>query len=322
MLKRIAIVILALLAARAAAAQANPGPQVNAALRYWMAFAMMKDIPDAQLDDATVKSMEDVLAGKTGWDEKRLGPLLEANLAAIQAMQRATHLTQCDWQLEYELGPSTPLYHLPRARVLARLNALYGLRALAQHEPAAAVQSWVAGLAFSRHMAQGSSLMGTLTAKAALLSDLRIIAANADALDESSSAKLRRAVQALPEYGFDWPEAMRREANADVQALTEISRSQDPRKLYRDWFGEPMPATVTVPTAADIAAWRALMSRQAQAFHLPYPAAQEKLALIGNELAHLNGVAQRITPSLSRTNDAREEIARARDAALQALSRR
>jgi len=65
----------------------------NAALRYWMAFAEMQDRP---VDEVTTKLMEDVLSGATTWDERQLGPVVEANVPALRAMQKATALPQCN----------------------------------------------------------------------------------------------------------------------------------------------------------------------------------------------------------------------------------
>src|SRR5713101_1320509 len=97
----------------------------NAALRYWMAFAELQDPP---ADNATADLLEKTAAGDAAWDEAKLGPILEKNEEAILAMQRASMLPEFDWGLEYERGPSAPIAYVPRARVLARLTTLYGVR--------------------------------------------------------------------------------------------------------------------------------------------------------------------------------------------------
>src|SRR5262245_38476655 len=100
------------------ASQTTPGQRTeNAALRYWMAFALMQDPP---ADKPTSDLLENVASGKAPWSEAQLGPILDANRLAIQTLQRGTELSNCDWGLEYELGPEVPIAHLPRARVLAR----------------------------------------------------------------------------------------------------------------------------------------------------------------------------------------------------------
>src|SRR5271157_2088041 len=80
----------------------SPPETHNAALRYWMAFAEMKDPPS---DKATQDLLVRTAAGETAWDEAKLGPILDANADAIAMFQRATKLPDCDWGIEYSQGP-------------------------------------------------------------------------------------------------------------------------------------------------------------------------------------------------------------------------
>src|SRR5882762_7646221 len=144
----------------------------NAALRYWMAFAEMQDPP---ADKATQDLLEKTAAGEAAWDEKTLGPILDANGAAIRMMQRGTKLPECDWGLEYDRGPRASIAYAARARVLARLNTLEGLRETATGNPQAGVDTWLAGIRFSEHLAKGGTLIFALIAKSALLPNLRAI---------------------------------------------------------------------------------------------------------------------------------------------------
>jgi hypothetical protein len=138
-----------------ASAQAKrPTETRNAALRYWMAFAELRDAPS---DKATTELLEKTAAGEAPWDETKLGPILDRNKEAILMMQRATKLPDCDWGLEYERGPNAAIDYAPRARVLARLNTLYGIRMAAKGEAQNAIDSWLAGIRFSQHLAKGGS---------------------------------------------------------------------------------------------------------------------------------------------------------------------
>ena len=57
--------------------QAKYPPETrNAALRYWMAFAEMQDPP---ANKATQDLLEKTAAGEAAWDERQLGPILDAN---------------------------------------------------------------------------------------------------------------------------------------------------------------------------------------------------------------------------------------------------
>src|SRR5438034_5441509 len=93
----IGIIAACLLGARADA----QAPPANAALRYWMAFAVMHDPPAGQ---ATAELIDRVAAGTSPWDEAKLGRILDDNREALEIMQRATTLADCDWGVEYELG--------------------------------------------------------------------------------------------------------------------------------------------------------------------------------------------------------------------------
>src|ERR1051326_1197051 len=151
----------ALSTALAAPAQISTTPETrNAALRYWMAFALMQDLP---ADDARDKLSDRILSGQSAWDESRLGPVIDRNMEAILTMQRGAQLPDCNWGLEYDLGPEAPVAHLAKARVLARLNALYVARMCARRENAKAVEAWLDGLRFSQHLAQDAPLSGLLT---------------------------------------------------------------------------------------------------------------------------------------------------------------
>src|SRR4051812_15057156 len=114
-------------------------PITNAALRYWMAFAVMHDPP---ADQATAELLDRVAAGTSPWDEAKFGKLLDDNREALGIMQRATTLTSCDWGLEYDLGPKTPIAHLAKARALSRLNAVAAARLTAGGQIAEAVDLW------------------------------------------------------------------------------------------------------------------------------------------------------------------------------------
>ena len=57
-------------------------------------------------------------------------------------MQRATMLPECDWGLEYSLGPHTPIPFVQNsARALGRLNTLYGIRLAAKGDTRKAVDT-------------------------------------------------------------------------------------------------------------------------------------------------------------------------------------
>jgi hypothetical protein len=137
-----AVVVAAMLQAESGNPQTKYPPETrNAALRYWLAFA---DLQDPPADKATQDLLEKVAAGDAAWDEAKLGCILEKNEGAILAMQHATKLPNCDWGLDYGAGPRASIAYAPRARVLARLNTLYGTRMAARGQTQRAVDTWLA----------------------------------------------------------------------------------------------------------------------------------------------------------------------------------
>jgi hypothetical protein len=305
------IIVLCLAAQGAGAQQFKPAETRNAALRYWSAFALMQDPPaDKDTGDLLMKAAN----GKAEWDEAKLGPIIDQNNDAILTMQRATRLPECDWGLEYGLGSAMPIPPYAKARVLANLNVLYGLRLAAHHDMKGAVDSWLAGIRFSEHLPQGMSLIGLLIAKVVLISNLQALdkAALSGALDEDSKTKIATAIGALPEYGLAWGRGWQFETYSLGIGFKQFIESPDPKKWYADWMGEPLPASFEVPTPAQMQAFNDLMAQTSVALELPYSRAKVRVAEIESQMKGLNPVIQNAIPSLSRTNDARGEISAAR----------
>src|SRR5262245_28094916 len=207
MIRIFAVLIGGCLLIAGTSAQTKVLPETrNAALRYWMAFA---DMQDTSADKATQDLLEKTAAGDVSWDEAKLGPILDKNDEAIQRMQRATKLPECDWGLEYGLGPRASVSYVSRARVLGRLNTLSGMRLVAKRDSLHAMDAWLAGIKFSQHLAQGGTLLSTLVAKSVLVSNMNAIAqaSRQGVLSPSEKAAALKTIQALPEWGLNWSSA-------------------------------------------------------------------------------------------------------------------
>jgi len=303
-----ALVALALgLVITDATAQLSLPPETrNAALRYWMSFALMQDPP---ADKSTADLLERAASGKAPWDESRLGPILDANREALATMQRATTLPACDWALEYRLGPTAPIAHLAKARVLARLNTLAGMRLTARGDRSQAIETWLGGVRFSQHVAQGGTLISLLTARAALSANLRALNEAATSVsDEGQRKRISALLQALPDTAFDWGEAMRLEGALVEVTVQQLSNAADPRAWYRDVLGAPAPENFTVPKPPEVAAFRRLMARVAEALRLPPDVARQRLNDLENTQKTLHPYLRDLIPSLSRINDVRAEL--------------
>jgi hypothetical protein len=131
-----------------------------------MAFAQMRD---SQISPADAVRMNAMINGGSPWEEKQFGPVVEQNKAAIETMIRGSGLPYCEWGLETDLGPDTPVEYVPKAAALARLNNMYSMRLASGGDHQGAVRSTIAGIHFAQHLAENGSFLGALTAKTALI---------------------------------------------------------------------------------------------------------------------------------------------------------
>ena len=319
-LGRVIVGMVLLLTTVSVHAQSKAPPETrNAALRYWLAFA---DLQDAPADKATSELLEKTAAGEAAWDEAKLGPILDKNETAIWRMQRATKLPECDWGLEYDLGPRASIAYIPKARVLARLNTLDGMRLAAKGNTQKAVETWLAGIRFSQHLTRGGSLIFSLVAKMGLISNFHALtqAAQSGALNHDQRKQIEAAVRALPETGFDWGEALRNEEVPLTVAVRQITEAVNPAAYYQEMMDKPAPTDFTVPKASETAAFHKLMNSAEEALRLPPGAAGERLKTLQNGVLTLHPFFREVTPSLTHINDARIEVGAARQKLLQAVS--
>jgi hypothetical protein len=302
-----------------APAQSRSDAAPNAALRYWMAFAEIQDVPS---DEATTRLLGEVESGQAAWEEARLGPIVQANRRALEMMRRASALARCDWGLEVELGPFTPIAHLARARVLARLNTLAGLRLTAAGRMDDAVDAWLAGVRFSQHVASGGSLISVLTARVALRSAMQAMTRVTELgqLNGAQRGRIRMAVAGIPETGFAWDAAIRAEQAALDVWVQLLAASPDFATAYQRMSGAAPSPGLSLPPAPAVAGFRRFMSSVAEAFR-PTPE-RTRVALPGLDAARqdLHPFYQSLIPSLSRVNDTRAEVKAERDRLLAALA--
>lgn len=300
------------------AQQFTPPQNSNAALRYWAAFAEMKD---QTIDDATSKLMDEILSGNAAFDEQRLGGIVDENSFAIRGLQRGTALSECNWGLDYSLGSAVPLAHLPKARVLARLNALYGARQLAKGDADGAVNTWLAGLRFAQCVGSGVGLIGNLSAKPAFEANLHLLtaAAQSGAINSDLHNKVRMQLRQLPAEGLNWIDSIKAEQWACEEGLKDLAKAPNFQATYKEFFGSPAPQAAHPPTAAEIAALQSLMSEVVSAFQLPPAQTRDRLSAIMAKIHDLNPPVQAIVPNFPRLNDSREKLIGEKEALLKAL---
>lgn len=182
----------------------------NAALRYWAAFAQMQD---SSINDEEAKKLTSVLEGAEPYHDLEFMDLVEKNKPALDLMARATKMPYCDWGLDYELGPDTPVEYVRKALVLGRLNVLYAFHLLVVGDKSNAISVQAAGLRFSRDVANGGTIFATLVAKTLLVAHLRSIAFGLQmgGLSVAQKAALQLAVAQLGSDGLEWQSAVKRE---------------------------------------------------------------------------------------------------------------
>ncbi len=292
----------------------------NAALRYWLAFAEMQDQPG---DKNLGELLDKTAAGEAAWDETNLGPILDKNQTAILALQRASKLPECDWGLEYEQGPDASVAYAPRARVLGRLNTLYGMRMAAHGDTQRALEAWLAGVRFSQHVAKGGSLIFALIGKSVLMSNLQAIsiAAESGKLNSTEKQQAARVVEVLPETGFDWSTALWYEQEPLDISVKQMAAAPSPRKYFQEMTGRPAPGIFQLPTNTDIAAFHGLMADAESALRLRPEQAQDRLRALQESVKTLHPFYQATVPSFTHVNEARAEVQVVRERLLRAVSK-
>jgi hypothetical protein len=313
------VVMYAILSSAATIAQSPKIPETrNAALRYWIAFADLQDLP---ADAPTQDLLEKTAAGETPWDETKLGPIVEKNEDAILGMQRATALPDCDWGIEYSRGPRASVAHMMNARVLARLNTLYGFCQAANGDSQAAMSTWVAGVKFSQDLAKGGTLIFALAARSALLSNLNAIRITAGSpLSPYARSLATFTLQQLPQTAFDWSDSWELETYAIELGWDSILKSRDPRRAYQGVTGEELKGKFRPPSSDDFTLFRKFMDEVARALKFPPDEASKKLAALRDGEKSLNPLLQNSIPNFEKVNANRAEVQYARDAALRALT--
>jgi hypothetical protein len=224
----LSIILSSALTATAPAQKTKLGD--NAALRYWSAFAQMQD---AAITDQQAKELTTILDGTTPYDDLRYKDLVEKNRPALETMVRATALPNCNWGVDYQLGPDAPGDYIRKSLALGRLNVLYAFHLLASGDKDGAARVLVAGLRFSHDVANGGSFFAALVAKSLLAAHLRFgaFAMRTGVISGSQRAALHDAVAGLGTNGVDWKSAARHDLDSlrgryshDPQASAALTR--------------------------------------------------------------------------------------------------
>jgi hypothetical protein len=289
----------------------------NAALRYWLAFGEMHDLP---ADSSTSALLDQLVTGGMAWDEAKLGNVLDANASAIIRMQQATKLPECDWGLDYSNGVAASIAFVPKARVMAALNTLYGMRQAAKGDEDGAVDTWLAGVRFAQDVAKGGSLIFALTARPGLVDDLRAMTRAADSgkLSPADRKRVTQVIQALPESGFDWGQAFFLDGQAVEIFTQQLRAAKDPSKVFLEIMGSPMPAGFVLPTHAASEKFHAFLLAASQTYRLAPQQAKIKFEDLEKQRTSLDPYYQHMIPTFGMNNQ-RIQVAAAREQLLKSL---
>ncbi len=198
---------------------------------------------DSAITDDQAKELRLILEGTAPYSDSKYKDLVEKNRPALETMIRGTALPNCDWGIDYQLGPEAPVDYVRKALELGRLNVLYAFHLMITGDKDGAVRALAAGVRFAQDVAKGGTIFATLVAKDLLTGQVRGMEFGVHVAGLSTQQKLvlQKAVAQLGTQGLDWQSAVKRELEIfrvpfrtregvkelDSQAsaaLTEISR--------------------------------------------------------------------------------------------------
>jgi hypothetical protein len=126
------MILVVTFSALSASAQKNVSLADNAALRYWTAFSAVQD---SAITDQQARELNAILDGTAPYDDSKYRDLIEKNMLALEIMDRATSLSNCDWGLDYG-SEDVPVEYAREALALGRdgiLTAVEGCAAIHGH---------------------------------------------------------------------------------------------------------------------------------------------------------------------------------------------
>jgi len=209
-IRMLSAVFVVAVALGCASAQQRANLGGNAALRYWSGFAQMQD---SAITDQQATELNLILDGTAPYDDLKFKELIEKNKLALETIARGTSILNCDWGVDYQLGPDAPVDYIRKSLAVGRLNVLYSFHLLINHDNDGAVHTLVTGLRFSHDVANGGTLFAAISAKTLLVAHLRAVqfALQVDGLSAAQRSMLQKAVVQLGPDGLDWQSAVKRE---------------------------------------------------------------------------------------------------------------
>jgi hypothetical protein len=168
---------------------------------------------DSAITDQDAKELNLILDGTAPYDDLKYKNLIEKNKLALETLARGTSILNCNWGVDYQLGPDTPVDYIRKSLAIGRLNVLYSFHLLINRDSDRAVRTLAAGLRFSHDVAKGGTLFAALSAKTLLVAHLRAVqfAVQLNGLSAAQRSMLQKAIAHLGPDGLDWQSAVKQE---------------------------------------------------------------------------------------------------------------
>ncbi|MFM7740061.1 MAG: hypothetical protein ACKO9H_11715, partial [Planctomycetota bacterium] len=167
------------------AAQESNSRDWNAAVNYWQAFGLMPEWTEEEK-----KLRESLPAEFSASLPSGVKELTERSGAALNALEPATRIEKCDWQLDISQGPMLVLPHLQKARELARQSDLRARYRFSQGDSADGVDDILASLRLSRAVGKDPILISMLVQIAIERGSMNLAAAYLPQLNEAERKQL------------------------------------------------------------------------------------------------------------------------------------
>jgi len=317
----------ALLLAAATAAAQTPADILeshNAALAYSAAAACMVRPTDEQ-----VSLGSKITSGEIPWDEKALGPFLDANWEALHLLREGSRAPFCGFHLDISLGLSMPLPHLGQMRMLSRINAWDACRGLALSRGLDAADALIAGLRLAAHLGSDGPIIQALVANAILGITTEPLhrGISGRLFDVPTMRRIESALRDLPPDVADWNRAMAGERACVRAELDRIQAATDPESFFASIQGISPEGEEDGPgrkrTALDLAIAKQMFrtwgddylkffDRQARALALPWPEAETETRRLEKRLPKEGVMTRILAPVLGDLNQSRGRAAAAR----------
>ena len=188
--------ILTLLLGTLSVHSITPRSDINPALIYWKAFAVLPDLSPPDRDYLL----------KTDWTGKRLDDrslsLLRQYDNTYRELRNAVlSNSDCDWGLDLSQGPQALLPYLSRARSTAQIACLRAQSALQSGAESDAIDELVAEFFLARNLSRDGTILSALVQTSIENTLISFVAENFYQFSNAALQKLESGIEATPARG-------------------------------------------------------------------------------------------------------------------------